>query len=349
MTLSYSASPYTAAWEQPTVFDTPEWIDAWSGTTAEQLLAAETLRMDGEREPALVPLYLIRDSPFWNGYEADARVDRVWTEPLVVVPTLYAVYGPAYLRAPASIRSVITTGLERASHWRAAGLLVANLPWAAAARWAHVRPPTGQICLDIAYRCDVDGDAVGALQRAGGHRRREWRRRWRRARESGVHLVEAAGPRSAMALSQVLELANQSAVKHDIAPLYDQTTFARVASLPSARLFYAELDSRILAGILTLEHDHSLYLWAGGIDYSALADFSPYLFLFYELITMAPDRGWHRLEFGRGTYAFKQRYGFAGTPLWSLFYASDPEAAPCYSARLSVMHERLDDFMKSGS
>jgi len=87
-------------------------------------------------------------------------------------------------------------------------------------------------------------------------------------------------------------------------------------------------------------------LWAGGIDYAALAEHSPYLFLFYELITMAPSRGWRRLEFGRGNYGFKQRYGFHGTPLWSLFFASDVSTALRYRDRLSVMHDRLSDFMR---
>jgi CelD/BcsL family acetyltransferase involved in cellulose biosynthesis len=157
--------------------------------------------------------------------------------------------------------------------------------------------------------------------------------------------VEATGKQGSSLLPRVLELANGSAVKHGIEPLYDLPTLTQVLAVPGARIVYAARESRVLAAFIGIEHARSLYLWAGGIDYAALAEYSPYLFLMYELIAMAPERGWDRIEFGRGNYRFKRRYGFAGTDLWTLFYGADPAETERLSARLADMHARLADFM----
>ncbi|MCK2215433.1 GNAT family N-acetyltransferase [Actinomadura sp. ATCC 31491] len=283
---------------------------------------------------------LVLDSPFWNGYQRDAGTPAVWDGPMAYLPSLYSVYGPTHLTAPAEIARTLEEAAGRARAHATAGLLVANLPRSCARRWRAVREPDAVIRLDVAYSCDVRDGVDGVLAALPRDERVEWRRRWRRARERGLTMTRDAGR-----LPEALRLANDSAVRHGIEPLYDAATFAAVAALPGAAVVCADLGGATLAAFLTVEHDGVLHLWAGGIDYAALRAYSPYLFLLYEILAGAPARGVRRVEFGRGSYAFKRRYGFTGTELWSLYYAPGPEAAAAHAPRLAVMHERLAAFM----
>lgn len=288
---------------------------------------------------------IVRDSPFWNGYQTDAGVEDVWSGPVGYLPSLYSVYGPTHLTGPAEIETALDQAAEAVREYGAVGTLVTNLPYTSSQRWCAVREPDARVRLDIAYACDAASGIEGLLARLPGHERTEWRRRRRRAREQGVECVEFHGAGLLDRLPVALELANESAVKHGIEPLYDLETFASVARIPGSRLICADLHDRTLAAFLTVEHDHVLYLWAGGIRYEALRPYSPYLFLLYEILSAAPERGWARVEFGRGNYEFKRRYGFAGTELWSLYYAANARCAAEHVPKLAEMHERLTRFM----
>jgi hypothetical protein len=288
---------------------------------------------------------ILRRSPFWNGYQADAGVGDVWAGPVGYFPSLYSVYGPTHLTDPADIEAALDLAAEGAREYMAVGTLVTNLPRQSADRWQSVRVPDACIRLDIAYACDATSGVSGMLARLPGHERNEWRRRWRRAREQGVKVIELTGAELLTQLPVALELANESVVKHGIEPLYDMATFAAAAKTPGARLICADLGERTLAAFLAVEYDRILYLWAGGISYEALRPYSPYLFLLYEILSQAPNRGWTRIEFGRGNYAFKRRYGFTGTELWSMYYAADQRSAAEHVPRLAKMHDRLTEFM----
>lgn len=288
---------------------------------------------------------IVRDSPFWNGYQTDAGVDDVWSGPVGYLPSLYSVYGPTQLTGPAEIKAALEQAAEGVREHGAVGTLVTNLPPTSAERWRAVREPDAWIRLDIAYACDAASGIDGLFAELPGHERTEWRRRWRRAREQGVECVELHGAGLLGRLPVALELANESAVKHGIEPLYDLETFASVARIPGSRLICAERRGQTLAAFLTVEHDQVLYLWAGGISYEALRPYSPYLFLLYEILSAAPEHGWARIEFGRGNYEFKRRYGFAGTELWSLYYAADDRCAAEHAPKLTAMHDALARFM----
>lgn len=315
----------------PTVFETEAWLNAWSRSTVER---ARVLDEDQ------APLFLLEYSPFWHGYEIDTEMDPIWDRPLVTVGSLYAGYGPAYLAGSTeTIRETTDRARELAADHGACGTLVLNLPTPAAHEWAAVRPPDATIRLDMAYHrlFGVGKDPV--VGDVDAHERTEWRRRWRRATERGVRLVEETAP-SVERIDEVLAIANGSAVKHGWPVLYDRTTATEVLQVPGARLFRADWDGRTIAGFLALEHDRRLYLWAGGMDHTVLRQVSPYLFILYELLSTGVERGWERLEFGRGNDAFKIRYGFTASELWSLWYAVRPED-DVYRPRLATLQERL--------
>jgi CelD/BcsL family acetyltransferase involved in cellulose biosynthesis len=329
-----------------TWYDTPEWQGAWAETTIEDIRHRGQVEAYVDEHPHTSCHYLVVDSPFWSGYESDARVKPVFNGPFVTLPSLYSVFGPSHLAASESaVASVVDGALRDARGWMADALLVANLTTQAADQWAQFRPPCVRVRLDIAYFADVVGGIDAVLQSLPRRKRIDWRRRWRRATERGVRLVELPDTQASPWLAEVARLSNASAIKHGIAALYDLASLQRLAALPQARVFVAEHKGSALAAFLAFDHHDVIHLWAGGIDYTQLAEFSPYLFLLYELITMAPAQGWRRMEFGRGNYEFKRRYGFRGAELWTLCYPVAPNSGPRLAERLNDMHDRLAQFM----
>lgn len=319
-----------------TVFDTDEWTDAWSRSTIERVIASDE---------AAPPMYAVQHSPFWKGYEADAGVEPVWDRPVLTVGSMYCFYGPAHLaHDAAAVRDVLDRARRRTAEWDSPGVLVANLPTQAAREWSAVCAPDAVVRLDVAYYRNVGEGTDPIVGSVSKSVRGDWRRRWRRATEQGVRLVEEDDP-AVEDVDDVLALANTSAVKHDWPPVYDRATAVEVLRIPGARLIRAVWSGRTVAGFVALEHDRRLYLWAGGTDQKLLREVSPYLFLLYELLAAGGDRGWDRIEFGRGNDEFKRRYGFAGNELVSLWYAARPEDVSAYRPKLETLHDRLGTVM----
>ena len=319
-----------------TVFDTKEWIDAWSRSTIEKVAASD----DGEP-----PMYAVEWSPFWEGYKVEGQVGQLWDRPVLTIGSLYAFYGPSYLlNESRAVEETLERAAAHAKEWGTAGVLVANLPEDAALRWAEIRPPDASIRLDVAYHRTIGEGADPVVGDVASSVRRDWRRRWRRATEQGLQLLDESEP-DPKHVDEVLGFATETATKHDWPPAYDRTTVDEVLRMPNARLLRADLHGQTVAGMVALEHDRRLYLWAGGFHPELLHELSPYLVIFYELLATGEERGLERLEFGRGNDQFKRKYGFDDTDTWSLWYASRPEEVSTYAPRLAALDEGLSRFM----
>lgn len=304
-----------------TVFDTREWLDAWSRTTIEQVTAHDD---DG------LGLYAVARSPFWDGYAVDAELPVPWDRPLLTASSLYAFYGPAYLLdEPGSVQKLVARARELVAEWDTAGVLIANLPQEAAVAWSVISPPDATARLDVAYHRQVGVGADPVVGDVAKRVRTDWRRRWRRATEQGLKLVEDERPKPERIL-EVIGLANASATRHSWPVVYDQSTAEAVLQMPGARLIRAEWSGQTVAGFIALEHAGTLNLWAGGTHETLLHEVSPYLFILYELLAHGAERGMERIEFGRGNDNFKRKYGFEGTEIWSLWYGRDADQVARY-------------------
>jgi hypothetical protein len=317
-----------------TAFDTKEWLQAWSRSTIETVVGCDSA------EPGM---FAVSWSPFWAGYEHDAGLEPTWDRPVLTLGSLYSFYGPSYLLAEDAEDAVAATmrrAEQRAAEWDTAGVLVANLPEPAALAWARRRPPEASVRLEVAYHRTLGTGADPVLGGVSSKVGRDWKRRWRRASELGLRLVDETAPDLAR-VREVVEFANASAVRHGWPPVYDLATCLEVLGIPGSRLLRVDHEGRTAAGILAMEHERTLYLWAGGVHPTLLREVSPYLFLFHEVLATGADRGWDRVEFGRGNDAFKRRYGAQSTDTWSLWYARTPEQAATYRPRLAALHEGL--------
>jgi len=318
---------------RPTVFDTDEWLDAWTRTTIDRQRVLDA---------GAAPRYLLEYSPFWQGYEDDAQSGQVWDKPVLTIGSVYSVYGPAYLADnPAAVGTLVDETREQARDLGAAGVMVFNLPPGPAQQWALSRPPDAFARLDTAYyKLPGTGPdpVMGVVPR---NKRTDWRRRWRRATEKGVELVEDTGPAALAQIDRFLELANGSAVKHGWPALYDRPTLEAVLALPFAGMIRTVWNGRTVGAIVTLEYDRRLYLWAAGNDPEVYSEFSPYPFTLYEILMQGVDRGWDVIEFGRGNDRFKRQHGFGGVHLWSLWYSAEPGDLEVYRPRLTALHDGM--------
>lgn len=316
-----------------TVFDTDEWRDVWAKATIERQRIVN---------PGGPPRYLLEHSPFWQGYEDDAQVEAVWDRPVLTVGSVYSVYGPAYLADDrAAVGSLVDGALAEARELDAAGVLVFNLPQEAAKQWAIARAPDVFARLDTAYHKNPGSGPDPVMGYVPKNKRTDWRRRWRRATEKGVTLVEETGADALAQLDRVLELTNGSAVKHGWPLLYDRPTLEAALASAHGSLFRAEWNGQTISAIVTLEYDRRLYLWAAGTDPAVYSEISPYPFMLYEILGQGVERGWDVVEFGRANDRFKRQHGFAGHHLWSLWYAARPGEAEVYGPRLTALHNGM--------
>lgn len=319
------------------------WLDAWEETTIEAIEARTYIPLPvvGSRR---LPLYLTRSTPFWSGYERDVDIGTVWSGPVVFAPSLYSFYSPLELLEGNDLRDAIQVAVEQAMTWSSEALVIANLQPTAAQRCLDQLPTAVPVRLDTTFVLDLpptSADYFSSLKRS---HRADLRRRWRRATERGVTLVEVAGDSLLDRLPEFVEIANESAVRHGILPLYDLPTLRALARLSHAHLIMAEHEGQMLGGFYAFLENDCLVLWSGGIRHDATREFSPYIFLLYEVLEHAFERDLRSIEFGRGNYDFKRRHGFNGVELWSLVYpiaAHNAALAPTIRA----MHDRFTTFM----
>jgi Acetyltransferase (GNAT) domain len=325
------------------LFATPGWQRAWERFTVEPAVAGRVVHDDGQVVSAV---RLLSDSPLWTGYEHDARLPPVWRGPVAYLSSVYAVSNPLNQLPPETRVRLIDTAAEQALRWRAEALVVTNLePGPGLDEVLARREPDALVRLDATCRLALPSTMDDYLAGLAKPIRTELRRRHRRATERGVVLRTLTGSAAIARLREYVPLTTESAQKHAIPALYDLSTLVALVDVPGMRLYTAERDDELLAGIIAFEHGSCLLLWSGGIRYSALREYSPYLFLLYELVAAATGRGLRWLDFGRGNLAFKGRYGFVPTDLWTAVYLPEGPDRQHLRDRLAVMHQAITDFL----
>jgi CelD/BcsL family acetyltransferase involved in cellulose biosynthesis len=306
------------------VFASPGWLAAWESTTAEEVVERRYLTASRATGPSPVAaLSLISDSPFWRGYEQDAHVAPVWNRPVAYLPSLYSFRGPFHRSNVGSAATIVTAARAQAVQWKAQALVLANLDSSTAGRLSADQPGDACIRLDASFSLPLPPTIEGYFSQLKRDHRADLRRRWRRATERGVVLRELVERDALPRLAEFLALANACEVKHGIEPTYDLGTFQALASVPGARLLIAERAGEMLAGFYAFPCGVNLVLWSGGIQYAALHEFSPYVFLLYEVVSLAYEHGWRVIDFGRGNSGFKVRHGCQMSELWMLVYLTD--------------------------
>jgi hypothetical protein len=318
-------------WPAESPYGSRAWMLAWRQVRTEPVHEARFLRVG----PVTAPFYLVTDSPAWSAFEAEAGLDQVWPGRVIFCPSPYATYG-LQVTSPEQIRAIVAHGLAWA---REAGAVAAVFPglrdpgaWMDAAGGIAVRT-TGSH--EAPVRGSVDA-FQGAIHSQKG--RREFGRQWRRGTDAGLRLAVRYGAEMLPVLPVFTELAGAAAGRHGVA-LYDVDVFRAVAQVPGAVLLAAEHGRDLAGAFLALRHDHTLYLWAAGLDYNSMHDLHTYSWLFAESVKYAAAKGLVMIDAGRGNYLVKRRMGFTQVPLHALCYLANPD--PALAAALTEMSRRI--------
>jgi Acetyltransferase (GNAT) domain len=323
------------------IFGTLGWLAAWDRTTVGEVVQRRYLAaVADDGSDVLAPLYLVAASLMWRGYEQEAGVCATWDKPVAYLPSMYSFRGPfeqSNLRAAPFAIDAARIHVEESG---AQALVVANLSSDVALSVSELRRAEISMRLDTNFCLTLPPTIEAYFASLKRDHRADLRRRWRRATERGVVFRELEGGDVLGRLPAFVTLANASVVKHGIEPFYDLATFQALADAPGARLLLAERDGEMLAGFYAFVSDDCLTLWSGGILYAALRECSPYVFLLYEIVSLAYERGWRSVDFGRGNGGFKTRQSCTPTDLWTLVYLTDPADAEVV-ARLRALDERL--------
>jgi hypothetical protein len=326
-------------------FATSGWHRAWERATVEPATRARVLYDDGA---VVCALRLVRESPLWTGYERDASIAPVWRGPVAYLSSVYAVANPLNQLVPDTAVRLVGDAVREVSTWDAHGLVVTNLepgPVQDAVLAAH--EPDARVRLDATCRLSLPSTMDEYLAALDRSTRTEMRRRHRRAGERGVSFHTRTGADARARLDEYVELTTASARKHGTPPLYDVPTLGALLDAPGTRLYTAEHGGSLLAGIVALTHERCVVLWSGGIRYSAMREYSPYIFLLYEIVAQTIDAGMAWVDFGRGNLDFKRRHGFVPVDLTSAIYLPDGSERAALRERLRTMHRGIAAFLEA--
>jgi predicted N-acyltransferase len=75
-------------------------------------------------------------------------------------------------------------------------------------------------------------------------------------------------------------------------------------------LLVRDPHGNVLCFFLVLDFGGCLTPWVAGIEYDSLRLYEPYHYAYRWLINYAATQGYKEIDMGRGSYRFKQRYGF---------------------------------------
>lgn len=331
------------------LFDSEGWLGRWAATPIETFDAVEYVveRADGDAPRQALPLYTVRFSPFWQGYELQTGVAPLSPGPIVFAGSVYSMYTKRGHVPETLVAGAFQQGMSRVVRQEAGLLVVPNLTREGVADWVRTAgEPAGRVLLDLTYHCHLADSFEEYLQGLDTNVRGDVRRRLRRAAERGLRLRLLPPQEAEPLLDRALQLTVGTSDHHSWPALYDLPTLRLLLSVPGSVTAVAEADGKILGVFFGFRHgDDEMVFLTGGVEYDSLTTYSTYVALMYRCIEWAHENGIRRIEWGRDNYRFKERHGLTAVELWGLVYGppGDTRTGP----KVAHMHDFLSDYMES--
>lgn len=304
------------------LFDSAGWMQQWANAPIEQCMERRyALCDDGSGSYDVLPVYLVRHSPFWFGYERQSRVDPLCQGSIAFAGSTYSMYSKRGPVSPKLIRDAYGQARDWCDTGQAEILVVPNITSAGVRDWiAEVGQPASQLLLDRTYYIEHADNFAAYLHRLDRKVRRDIERRLRRSAERGVRIRLLPPDQATSLVEAALPLTVGTTDEHGWPPLYDEATLQCLLRVPGAVLAAAEVDGRLIGAFFGFVHGDEVTFMCGGVDYSTLTEYSTYVALMYRSVEWACDRGLRRVEWGRDNYRFKERHSLVGVDLWALVY-----------------------------
>ncbi|WP_327178460.1 GNAT family N-acetyltransferase [Streptomyces sp. NBC_01335] len=334
------------------LYDSEPWLRGWERVTVERRARTAYVHTDpdapGARADdgvAVLPLYALHESPFWDGYERQVDLVGRFGDPVVFAGSPYSMYTRRGHVPAALIEGAHTTAME----WIAEGvgelLVVPNLTEEGVEDWLRVAgEPVGRLLLERTYATDLADDLDTQLHRTTNKIRRDVARRLRRADERGLTVRVVEGEEARALVPAVYPLTVDTSDKNDWPPLFDEASLTALLEIPGAFLLVAEVDGRLVGAFFAFRRGTEVTFMCGGVSYATLHDLSTYVALMYRGTEWAYANGVRRLEWGRDNYRFKERHALTGTDLYALVYAPGPR--PDLVPELRRMHAELSAYIE---
>lgn len=340
---SADTAPSDTSTPAMTPFHTAQWSTAWRRVTTETVTHSHILTWPNAARPAdHLPYYRVANSPLWTAMERDAGVTApVWPGAVTYARTMYGEYGGLPGAAPAALASAVDRGLVLASRWKTAALVVSNLTFVEAQRWAAIRRPDATVIPYWAHRAQLNPSIEEFVTADQEHRkaRRELRRQWKRGTEAGLQSVILRGPAMLPFLPDIVRQARATSERHGPA-LYGMDMLAPLVNVPGAVAIVADHPAGMAGAFVGFEEGDTTYLWTAAVDQTRKRALNTYAWLMYSALDYACARGATTVDAGRGNYRYKANLGLTAEPLTCLVYLTAPD--PALIARLEAMHRGLD-------
>lgn len=331
------------------LFDSEAWLGRWATTPIETFDTVEYVveRAGGDAPRQALPLYTVKFSPFWQGYELQTEVAPLCPGPIVFAGSVYSMYTKRGHVPEALVAGAFQEGMERIARQEANLLVVPNLTEEGVADWVRTAgEPAGRVLLDLTYHCHLAGGFEEYLRRLDTDVRRDVGRRLRRAAERGLRVRLLPPDEAEPLLDRALQLTVGTSDHHSWPALYDLPTLRLLLSVPGSVTAVAEVDGEILGVFFGFRHgDDEIVFLTGGVEYGSLTTYSTYVALMYRCIEWAHENGIRRIEWGRDNYRFKERHGLTPVELWGLVYAPAGDAGT--GRKVAHMHDVLSGYMES--
>lgn len=330
------------------LFDSAGWLGRWATAQIETFDTVDYVveRAAGDLPRQVLPLYTVKFSPFWQGYELQTEVAPLCPGPIVFAGSVYSMYTKRGHVPDDLVDGAFQEAAGRIARQEASLLVVPNLTDEGVADWVRTAgEPAGRVLLDLTYHCELADGFQEYLHRLDTKVRRDVDRRRRRAHERGLRVRLLAPDEAEPYLERALQLTVGTSDHHSWPALYDLPTLRLLLSVPGSVTALAEADGEVLGVFFGFRHGDEVVFLTGGVQYDSLGRYSTYVALMYHCIEWAHENGVRRIEWGRDNYRFKERHGLTPVQLWGLVYA--PEGDTRTAGKAAHMHRFLSDYMDS--
>jgi hypothetical protein len=264
------------------LFDSAGWLGRWATAQIEAFHTVDYVveRAAGDTPRQALPLYTVKFSPFWQGYELQTEVAPLCPGPIVFAGSVYSMYTKRGHVPGALVAGAFEEGMSRIARQEAGLLVVPNLTEEGVADWVRTAgEPAGRVLLDLTYHCELAGDFQEYLRRLDTNVRRDVGRRRRRAAERGLRVRLLAPDEAEPYLDRALQLTVGTSDHHSWPALYDLPTLRLLLSVPGSVTALAEADGEVLGVFFGFRHGDEVVFLTGGVEYSSLSTYSTYVAL----------------------------------------------------------------------
>lgn len=308
------------------VFYTWSWLHSYEMAAPHASHSYHVLAFEGSRLIGILPAYLTRGCPRLESHRKYV-VSRETTlrEPMLLAHTFYSYYGGPLVAADAndaaSVRQELVDALARLAHDLGVTVYgIINVPNTEVELLKVLQERRYAVrYLSSTMTLPLQWDSYNAyLAHLNGKRRRLICADERKVVARGVTAELVYGNER---IEDLVELARGILLRHghrdlDLFPPSYLSMTVRELGNAAPMLHVRGPDGRTLCFFLMLSHESRLTPWVAGIDYSTLRTYEPYHFAYRWVISYAITHGYREIDMGRGSYRFKQRYGFLRRPLY---------------------------------